>query len=275
MTVVKVGMVAPAALNVPLWAAEDAGAFAERDIQTDVLIIGSTEGTTDALLSGEIDVAFGTPDPALLDPDRVAILAGLGDRPPLALVCRQGLTSFEELRGASLGTTSLREGTVQLIQAMLSEHGLHYPTDYSLVIAGAHPQRWEALQRGDLDAAMQLMPFDFIAEDAGYPVLGRAEDVVPHFAFSSVCVRTDWSPTSAERFHEALLVGEQCVRRDPAHAAELIARHANIAAGYARRCVDRLLEGGVMPVDLVHSAQALAQTRRAIAEGAAIAEAGR
>ena len=270
-TTVRIGLVAPAVVNVPLWAAQDAGAFELQGLDVEVRIIGSTDGTTDALLAGEIDAAFATPDPALVNPDRATIIAGLVDRPPLALVCRKGLTSFDDLRGKSLGTTSLREGTVQLIRAMLGRHGLHYPADYSLVIAGAHPQRWRALQDGAIDAALQLMPFDFIAADAGYPVLGQAEDVVPEFAFGSVCIRTDWPLDVAQRFRDALLTGEKLVRRDPARAAELIARQANIHLSYAERCVDRLIAGGVMPLDLEHSQQALDRTRQAIADGAAIA----
>lgn len=265
---VRIGLVAPAVVNVPLWAAQDVGAFEQLGLEVEVRTIGSTEGTTDALLAGEIDAAFATPDPALVNPDRAIIVAGLVDRPPLALVCRKGLTSFEELRGRRIGTTSLREGTVQIIRAMLAQHELHYPGDYSLVIAGAHPQRWRALQDGTIDAAMQLMPFDFIAADAGYPVLGRAEDVVPEFAFGSVCVRTDWPLDVTHRFRDALLVGEKAVRSDPGRAARIIAEHADIDLGYAERCVERLVGGGVMPINLEHSQQALDRTRQAIADGA-------
>lgn len=274
---VQAGMVAPAVMNVPLWAAEEAGEFARRGLRVHSRIIGSTEGTTNALLAGEIDVAFGSADPALTDPDHVQILAGLVDRPPLSLVCRRGLTSFADLRGKSFGTTSLREGTVQLIQAMLAEHDLRYPGDYSFVMAGAHPQRWQALQDGTIDAAMQLMPFDFIAQDAGYPVLGRAEDVVPDFAFSSACVRTSWRCDQADvavQFHQALLVGEDLVRTDQRRAAAIIAGRIPISVEYAQRCVQRLVEGGVMPAGLVHSELALQRTRQAIADGAATAAAG-
>lgn len=269
--VVQVGMVAPAVMNVPLWAADDAGEFARRGLTIETRFIGSTDRTTNALLAGDVDVAFGSPDPALTDPHQVVILAGIVDRPPLSLVCRPGLTSFADLRGKRFGTTSFREGTVQLIQAMMIEHGLHYPGDYNLVLAGAHPQRWKALQEGAIDAAMQLIPFDFMAADAGYPVLGRAEDVVPDFAFSSVCVRTDWPPDLFQRFRDGMLAGEQIVRRDRTRAAGIIAQQVHIGADYAKRCVDRLVDDGVMPVGLVHSAKALDRTRQAIADSASMA----
>ena len=53
---------------------------------------------------------------------------------------------------------------------MLGKHGLCYAADFEFVLAGAHPQRWGALQAGTIDAALQLLPFDMIAEDARYRI---------------------------------------------------------------------------------------------------------
>jgi ABC-type nitrate/sulfonate/bicarbonate transport system substrate-binding protein len=83
---IRIGLVAPAVVNLPLWTAEDDDEFGRRGLVLNSAIIGSTQATTDALLNGEIDVAFGSPDPALSDLGRVEILAGLVDRPPLSLI---------------------------------------------------------------------------------------------------------------------------------------------------------------------------------------------
>ncbi len=270
-TTVRVGMVAPAVMNVPLWVADEAGGFAARGIKLETQIIGSTEGTTKALRDGGIDVAFGSTDPALVEPDVVSVLAGLVDRPPLSLVCRPGIETYEDLRGRTFGTTSLREGTVPLIQAMLAPRGLHYPADYTFVMAGAHPQRWQALQDGRIDAALQLMPYDYLAEQAGYSVLDRAEDIVPDFAFSSACITTGFHAANVDlvdAFHTALIGGEHIVRTDARVAAASIATHARVDEFNALRCVHRLVNGGVMPPGLTHSAAALDRTRQAIADGA-------
>ena len=48
-------------------------------------------------------------------------------------------------------------------------------------MAGAHPQRWEALKAGTLDAAIQLVPFNYIAEESGFPNLGDVDEYVPDF----------------------------------------------------------------------------------------------
>jgi ABC-type nitrate/sulfonate/bicarbonate transport system substrate-binding protein len=263
---IRVGLVATAVVNLPLWVAEDAGEFGRRGLLLDSTIIGSTQGTTDALLNGDIDVAFGSPDAAFSDPERVEIMAGLVDRPPLSLVAQPALITFESLRGKRFGTTSMREGTVQLIQAMLVRQGLSYPADYTFVMAGAHPQRWQALKEGSIDAAMQLMPFDFLAEAAGYAVLGRAEDVTPKFAFSSALVLAGLDVELKDEMREALLVGEEIARSDGLRAIEAITKRIPVDDQMARRCVARLIDDGAMPVGLVHSEEALERTRHAISD---------
>lgn len=263
---IRVGLVAPAVVNLPLWAAEDDDEFARRGITLASVIIGSTQGTTDALLNGDIDVAFGSPDAAITDPGRVEILAGLVDRPPLSLVAQPSLTTFDQLRGKRFGTTSMREGTVQLIQAMLAEHGLAYPGDYTFVMAGAHPQRWQALQEGSIDAAMQLMPFDYLAEAAGFTILGRAEDVTPNFAFSSALALRVSDDDLKNEMRSALIAGETIARNDQDRATASIMKRVPVDAATARRCVVRLIDDGAMPHSLVHSAEAIERTRQAIAD---------
>jgi ABC-type nitrate/sulfonate/bicarbonate transport system substrate-binding protein len=264
---VRVGLVSPAVVFLPLWVAAARREFGERGLAISAEVIGSTSGTTDALLEGRIDVAFATPDLALLDPDDVSILAGLADRPPLSFVCRPGLDSFADVVGARIGTTSMTEGTVNLIQVMLANHGLAYPGDYEFVLAGAHPQRWAALQDGTLDAALHLMPFDYLADEAGYPILGKAEDYVPHFAFSSACVRTTWAaahPDVAESFASVLRAGEAAIREDEQMAATVASEKTGMSIEHVALCVDRLVGGGVMPADLTHSRDAVHCTVQAI-----------
>jgi NitT/TauT family transport system substrate-binding protein len=54
----------------------------------------------------------------------------------------------------------------------LSREGLKYPGDYEFVLAGVHATRWAALQAGEIDCAPQPAPWNFIAENAGYNLIG-------------------------------------------------------------------------------------------------------
>ena len=111
------------------------------------------------------------------------LCAGFVNKPPLSMIAQPRYRSLADLRGARLGTSSLTEGTCHLMERMLAAHGLHQPKDFQFVLAGAHPQRWVALQAGTLDAAIQLVPFNYIAEEAGFPNLGDVDEYVPDFLF--------------------------------------------------------------------------------------------
>ena len=71
---------------------------------------------------------------------------------------------------------------------VLRQHGLHYPGDYEFAVVGVHPARWKALQEGTIDAAVQLIPLNFVAEDAGYNNLGEVTDYIPEIVFTGLIV---------------------------------------------------------------------------------------
>lgn len=214
---VRVGVVAPAVVNLPLWVAEDCGLLAKAGLRISETVCGTTDATTAALIGGDVDVALGTPEGALADPATLTILAALANKPPLSLVAQPGIGSIPELRGS---------------------------------------------------AALQLVPYDYLAEDAGFSVLGRAEDYVPWFAFSTVCARTDWARADrrvVEALRGALLDAAARIHQDVDEAAEVATRHARISPVHARRAVLRLVEGGTMPRDLALHPEAERRTLAAMA----------
>ena len=114
------------------------------------------------------------------------MVAGLIDRPPLSMIALPRHRTFEDLRGGRIGTSSLTEGTRHVAERMLAAHGLSYPADYDFALEGSHVQRWKALQAGTIDAALQMIPYDDMAVEAGFTSLGP---VTEEFALNAVCVR--------------------------------------------------------------------------------------
>ncbi len=110
------------------------------------------------------------------------------NRLPLSLIANPRIRRFEDLRGARLGTSSLTEGTALYTMDVMRQKGLHYPGDYELAVVGVHPARWKALQEGTIDAAVQLLPLNFVAEDAGYTNLGEVSDFIPEILFTAFVV---------------------------------------------------------------------------------------
>ena len=76
---------------------------------------------------------------------------------------------------------------------MLAAHGLNYPGDYQVKHTGGVPPRHKALLAGEIDAGLQSVPWNYVAEDAGMNNLGDAIDYVPDWQFVSVNVNGAWA----------------------------------------------------------------------------------
>ena len=109
--------------------------------------------------------------------------------------------TFDDLRGGRIGTSSLTEGTRHVAERMLAAHGLAYPADYDFALEGSHVERWKALQAGTIDAALQMIPYDAMAVNAGFTDLGP---VTEEFALSAVCARLPAERGIVSAFLQAL-----------------------------------------------------------------------
>jgi NitT/TauT family transport system substrate-binding protein len=138
---------------------------------------------------------------------------------------------------------------------MLRRHGLSYPGDYEFAVVGVHPARWKALQEGTIDAAVQLIPLNFVAEDQGYVNLGEVSDYIPEIAFTTLIVDRAWAAghrSEIVRFLRALVEATRWVY-DPANdrALEALTAQATQAEGqYVRRALDYMRSKNVFSRDL-------------------------
>ena len=176
---------------LPVIAAERQGMFARRNIAVEIKRLGAVDKATVAVKNGELDLVITPPEGAIRDcvnGGNLRIIAGNVNRLPLSLIANPRIKRIEELRGARLGTSSLTEGTALYTMEVLRQHGLNYPGDYEFAVVGVHPARWKALQEGTIDAAVQLIPLNFVAEDSGYRNLGEVTDYIPEIVFTSLIV---------------------------------------------------------------------------------------
>ncbi len=220
MREITVGVVAPAYVNVPLWVAQERGFLERRGLAATEQILGTTHGVTNALRNGEVDIALTAPEGSIADAvagGPLRVVAGLTDRPPLSMIALARHKTFDDLRGGRIGTSSLTEGTRHVAERMLAAHGLTYPADYDFALEGSHVQRWKALQAGTIDAALQMIPYDVMAVEAGFTDLGP---VAEEFALNAACVRlpaeraelTPFLQALAEAAHRELLHGARIDR---------------------------------------------------------------
>jgi ABC-type nitrate/sulfonate/bicarbonate transport system substrate-binding protein len=243
---------------LPVYAALRNGMFERRGIEVELKRTGSVQKATEAVLSGEAQLAITPPEGAIADHvggGTLRIIAGNVNRLPLSLVAHPRFKRIEELKGAVLGTSSLTEGTAIYTQAMLAQHGLRYPDDYSFDVVGVHPARWQALKEGRIDAAVQLIPLNFVAFDEGWSNLGEVSDYIPEILFTGLICDNKWASANADLvcgFLAALSEGTSYVL-DPAHdgfTIPMVMEAAQADEAYARRSLDYMREKGVFRADL-------------------------
>jgi ABC-type nitrate/sulfonate/bicarbonate transport system substrate-binding protein len=243
---------------LPVYAALRNGMFERRGIEVELKRTGSVQKATEAVLSGEAQLAITPPEGAIADHvggGTLRIIAGNVNRLPLSLVAHPRFKRIEELKGAVLGTSSLTEGTAIYTQAMLALHGLRYPDDYSFDVVGVHPARWQALKEGRIDAAVQLIPLNFVAFDEGWSNLGEVSDYIPEILFTGLICDNKWASANADLvcgFLAALSEGTSYVL-DPANdgfTIPMVMEAAQADEAYARRSLDYMREKGVFRVDL-------------------------
>jgi ABC-type nitrate/sulfonate/bicarbonate transport system substrate-binding protein len=196
MTEITMGAGAGGFNWLPVYVAERTGLLERRGLTLSIKRLGAVDKATAAVKSGEVNLAITPPEGAVKDcaaGGNLRLVGGNMNRLPMTLVAHRRYKRVEDLKGARLGTSSLTEGTAIYTMAMLARHGLKYPGDYEFVVAGVHPARWKALQEGSIDAAVQPMPLNFAALDAGYSNLGEVTDYIPEIVFTALIVDRTWA----------------------------------------------------------------------------------
>lgn len=256
LTKMNVGLIAKGLICAPLWVSQRAGLFAERGLDVSYEVFGSGDGVNAALREDRIQIGLNGPEGALLDRlngGSLRIVAGISNQLPFKLIGARGRDTIESLRGGRIGVSSMSEGTVHVVQSMLAHNGLDYPADYSFEVVGTHITRWDLLQKGTIDASLQLSPYDYIAIEAGFPNLGAPSDYIPAFAFAVATADARWSsehPAEIRRFLDGFRAGVDVIYDDPASAIDIVVEETGEKPRFVAKSIEDLTSTGMMPRDL-------------------------
>lgn len=250
----SIGLVSRTYFNMPLWIAQERGYFAEEGLDIEGTIAGNASQVP-PLLDGTYQAYIGSTEPVI---ENVAhggplrIIAGNAGKLVHSLIARAPFKRIEDLRGRVIGIFTEKEGTFFHARAMLAAHGLNYPGDYQIKHTGGVPPRHKALLAGEIDAGMQSVPWNYVAEDAGMNNLGDAIDYVPDWQFVSVNVNGEWASANREllvRFLRALLRGTAWLYENRAAASEIAARELPAPLNHAERAWDFFTGANAMTRD--------------------------
>lgn len=254
---------------LPVFVAIRKGLFEKDGLEVELERLGSVDKATKAVADGEAELAITPPEGAVsnfVGGGPLRIVASNSNRLPMSLVARPEIRSIQDLRGKKIGTSSLTEGTAIYTQIMLADSGLKYPGDYEFALAGIHTARWEAMQKGEIDAAPQPAPWNFLAEDQGYSLLGEVNDHIPEIVFAALIGQKPWLDANGPVLSRLLGALNQAYEfvNDPANEAECIAIFQEITTkdspDLARRGFIYMRDLGMWPSQMAVTDKALATT---------------
>ena len=263
MQALSVGAVSRNYFNLPLWIAQHAGFFNREGLSVSIELIEGIDEVTRRLAEGHFQLALDVTENVILNSEqggRLEILGGNVNRLPFSFIARPHIRSWQDLRGARIGVSSISAGSSSLVMQLLAGHGLHHPQDYTLRAVGPILSRWALLQSGEIDAGLQGAPLNYIAIDEGFSDLGNPRSAFPDFQFTSLDADGDWArrnPDTVVAFLRAWIQAHRWFYAHKAGATEIACRETGVAPRYAERTWEEYVRDEIFPRDGRASAPAV------------------
>jgi NitT/TauT family transport system substrate-binding protein len=222
------------------WVAKKKGFFDAEGLRVDIPILKSSTTGIQALIGGStqfdatsIDTMIGAYEKGARD---LEAIGGIINGATYTLVAGKKFKSFKELKGATIGVSSLTSGATSLLRLMLEKNGLHYPRDFVLLSVGGTPERFTSLQSGRVDAVILAAPLSYKALDLGFNNIGEVYDYVTHYQHSALIVKKSWARENPDVVHKvlrALVRSFQWLHLNREEAISLISSELQLERRYA------------------------------------------
>jgi len=259
---INVGVVSRTFFNLPLWAAMENGGFAAENLDVTTEILGNASQTP-PLLDGSLQAFIGGPESVLHNVNAggpLRIVAGNTGKLTHSLIAAPRFSRIEDMRGATIGILNGVEGTFFQLKEMMAAHGLHCPADYKVKDTGGVPPRHKALLEGSIDGGLQSIPWNYVAEEAGFKNFGEVSKYVPDWQFVTVNVNNDWAAANRPvmvRFLRALARATLWVHANRAASAAIAERELPTRRDYAERAWDHYTSTNALARDMAVSHKGL------------------
>lgn len=241
--------------NLPIWIAQHRGMLADEGLDVAIELYEGVDEVTNRLRDGRAQIGYGITEHVVLDSEAggfLEIVGGNVNRLPFSLITGKNIRSVEDLRGKTVGVSSIEAGSSSLVMKLLAARGLHYPGDYKMRAVGPILARWEMLQSGEIDAGLQGAPLNYIAIDQGFGSLCEPRQEVPDFQFTSLNVDKRWAEANADimhRFMRAFVRAHEFFFANRDGVTPIAMAETRIAKNYAQRAWDEYTTDEIFPRD--------------------------
>jgi len=226
----------------PLWVATKKGFFDQQGLDVQLVLLRGVPMTLQALAAGSLHFGSGGPEPYIEASERgldFVVTGGIINGMAQFLIAGRNYKTYEDIRGATFGTSSLSGGIITALKEALKLKGLEYPRDYKLlVIAGGSSANLAALQSGQIAATTVAVPLNYAAEESGLNIIGRLSEGIPHFQTNALVTRRAWAEKNrplAIRFMKAMLLTFRWMFQNPDAAVEFLSKEMQLKPMHARK----------------------------------------
>jgi ABC-type nitrate/sulfonate/bicarbonate transport system substrate-binding protein len=238
-----------------LWAAWRKGYFEREGLDVEVVVMRGTAPAVQALIANSISAGLLANDGPITAVEQgmdIAMVAS-GSKLTHMLIGGKNYRTWEDLRGATIGSSTLTSGTAFVLRRALRIKGLEYPRDYQLLAVGGTGPSFAALSAGQIAAALQAVPYAFQAQDAGFNVIGRIADILPNYLLSAYSIRRSWAEKNRPlvvRFLKAVVRAKKWFEQDRKAVVEFLAKEFQLSPAMAERGLEYYLAHQAWHADL-------------------------
>ena len=241
--------------NLPIWVAKHRGMLADEGLDVAIELYEGVDEVTNRVRDGRAQIGYGITEHVVLDSEAggfLEIVGGNVNRLPFSLIAGKAIGSFEDLRGKTVGVSSIQAGSSSLVMKLLAARGLEYPRDYKMRAVGPILARWEMLQSGEIYAGLQGAPLNYIAIDQGFGSVCEPRQEVPDFQFTSLNVDKRWAEANADimqRFMRAFVRAHDFFFENRDGVTPIAMAKTGITENYALRAWDEYTTDEIFPRD--------------------------
>ncbi len=255
MKKIRLGAISRNYFNMPIWIAAHTGLFEQQGLDVSIELHEPIDEVCTRLQDGRLNLALGVTEHILLDAENgghLEVIGGNVNRLPFSLIAAKDIKSFADMRGRTIGVSSIQAGSSSLVMEIMASHGLHYPQDYKIVAVGPILARWEMLQSGEIDAGLQGAPLNYIAQDQGFHSLCEPREQFPWFQFTSLNVDQRWAQANHDTvvaFMKAFIGAHQWFYDNKKGCRNIAMQETGISADYADRAWEEYTSAEIFPRD--------------------------
>ncbi|MEE8223232.1 MAG: ABC transporter substrate-binding protein [Alphaproteobacteria bacterium] len=197
----------PGAPNLPIFAAQDLGAFEDAGLIVNLSTTPSSAYQAEHLIDGTFQMAGTAFDNIVayqegqgvfkpIAPPDLFVFMG-ATQVQIAFITAPDVKTHADVKGRKLALDALATGFAFILYEMLARGGLG-PDDYEVVAVGATPQRWESVRDGETAGTLTLEPFTSIAEAQGFNVLATSTTMFESYQGGTFAASRAWAAENAD-----------------------------------------------------------------------------